>query len=116
MEKITLTCIECPMGCTISVEKDGDKILSVTGNGCPRGKMYAESEVICPRRVLTTTVRVDNGTLIPVKTNKPVKKENLFLYMKKIAEIKAKLPVKIGDVVFKDIEEGVDLVATDNRD
>ena len=38
MKTRELTCIVCPLGCRIKVELDGDKIVSVTGNTCPRGK------------------------------------------------------------------------------
>ena len=59
--KKTLTCIECPIGCEIEVEIHGGKVISLKGNGCPRGKLYAENEVICPRRVVTSTVRAKDG-------------------------------------------------------
>lgn len=109
-----LTCIECPMGCSIEVEVERGKVLSVKGNSCPRGKAYAESEVICPRRVVTSTVRALDGTMIPVKTKQPVKKEEMFEVMKKIATVHPALPVRIGDVLYREIAEGVDLVASGN--
>ena len=31
------TCIMCPVGCTLNVKKEGDKIV-VSGNGCIRGE------------------------------------------------------------------------------
>ena len=39
-----LTCIECPLGCEIEAEVDGEQLVSVSGYGCLRGKKYAESE------------------------------------------------------------------------
>ena len=43
-----LTCIECPLGCHIEVDLEYDnKVAAVRGNSCPRGKAYAESEVVC---------------------------------------------------------------------
>ena len=109
-----LTCIECPMGCSIEVELEGESVLSVKGNSCPRGKAYAESEVICPKRVVTSTVRAKDGRMIPVKTNQPVKKAEMFEIMKKIAAVHPSLPVRIGDVLYREIAEGVDLVASGN--
>ena len=44
MELKKLTCIECPIGCDMEVELEDGKVLSVTGNSCPRGKLYAENE------------------------------------------------------------------------
>ena len=37
MEIRNLTCISCPMGCQITVEMDGNEVVSVTGNTCKRG-------------------------------------------------------------------------------
>ena len=42
MEKRELICIGCPLGCMISVELEGKEVKNVTGNTCPRGKVYAE--------------------------------------------------------------------------
>ena len=109
-----LTCIECPMGCQIEVVIGDKKNLEVRGNSCPRGKVYAENEVVCPVRVLTTTVRACNGSMVCVKTDKPIKKTEIFDVMKKINAIKCNLPVKIGDVLAKNIVGGVNLIATGN--
>ena len=114
MNKTTLTCIECPIGCTIDVEAEEGQVLSVSGNNCPRGAMYAENEVICPRRVLTTTVRAANGEMIPVKTDAPVRKADMFEIMKKINGAHPVLPVKIGDIIIEDVAEGINLIATGN--
>lgn len=102
------------MGCSIEVETEGDKVVSVKGNTCPRGKLYAENEVICPRRVITSTVRAKNGVMIPVKTNAPVKKSEMFEVMKKIDAVHPELPVRIGDILLKKITENIDLIATGN--
>ena len=45
----TLTCIECPIGCEIEVSLEGGTVSCVKGNGCPRGRAYAEAEVVCPK-------------------------------------------------------------------
>ena len=80
--KRTLTCIECPIGCEIEVTLEGGKVVALNGNGCPRGKIYAEAEVVCPKRVVTSTIRAENGEMIPVKTDKPVRKDAIFEVMK----------------------------------
>ncbi len=36
-----LTCIGCPLGCSITVTMNGTDVVSVTGNTCPRGDAYA---------------------------------------------------------------------------
>ena len=57
MEK-ELICVNCPVGCRLTVTIENDTVTEVTGNSCPRGKAYAETECIRPERILTTTVRL----------------------------------------------------------
>lgn len=110
----TLTCIECPMGCEITVELENGEVKNVSGNSCPRGKIYASAEVICPMRVVTSTVRATNGEMIPVKTDKPVKKSKIFNVMQTINSIKCELPVKNGDVLVENISDGANLIVSGN--
>ena len=114
MEKILLTCVECPMGCQIQVEVEKGEVLSVTGNTCPRGKIYAQNEVKCPMRVLTTTVKTYDGKMVAVKTDKPVKRESILSLMKKINAVTIDTPVKIGDIIIENLEGDANLVATDD--
>lgn len=112
-----LTCIECPLGCHIEVDLEYDnKVAAVRGNSCPRGKAYAESEVVCPVRVLTSSVRATNGAMVCVKTDKPIKKSEIFDIMKRINRATCTLSIKIGDVIVENIADGVNLVATGNFD
>ncbi len=114
MEKKELICIECPKGCRITVTHEGESILSIEGNDCKRGAAYASDEAICPRRVLTTTVRATDGRMVPVKTAAPIKKEALLSVMEKIKTLRVSCPVSIGQVVCPAISEDIDLVATRN--
>ncbi len=108
----TFTCVICPKGCSIQVETDGKNVVSVQGNACKRGALYAENEVTNPVRTLTTTVTTDYGTLLPVKTTAPVPKAKLFEFMKIINQTTAKIPVEIGDVLIYNIGgSGADVVA-----
>lgn len=70
-----LTCICCPMGCTITVEKKDEEFI-VSGNGCPRGKKYAVEELTAPTRTVTSSVKVNGGDCLmaSVKTDKPIAK------------------------------------------
>lgn len=120
MEKRELVCVACPLGCGITVSiGDNGEVLEVTGNTCKRGDTYARNEVTAPARSLTTTVRVDGGKayVVPVKSAGPVPKGMMFQCMKVINKASVKAPVKIGDVVIKDIlGTGVDIVATNNAE
>ena len=112
--KVNLTCVECPMGCAIEAEVENGVCLSVKGNSCPRGKLYAENEVVCPKRVLTSTVRALDGKMVPVKTDAPIKKSQLFDVMKKINSVHPQAGVKIGDILTYNISDGVNLVVAGN--
>ncbi len=117
MEKRELTCIGCPMGCSITVEMEGKDILSVAGNSCRIGDRYARTEVINPVRTLTTTAVVEGGDLprVSVRTAANVPKGKLAECMKAINALRLKAPVAIGDIVLHDIAgTGVDVVATKN--
>ncbi len=117
--KKNLTCVACPLGCSIEVEIENGEVISVTGNTCKRGDTYARSEITNPVRSLTTSVKVEGGVhpVVPVKTSGPIPKGKMFDCMKEINSAKISAPVKIGDVVIKNILGlGVDIVATNNMD
>ena len=110
-----LTCIVCPIGCSMEVEIVDGEVISVTGNTCPRGKNYAISECINPERMVTTTIRCENGKVLPVKTDKPIPKDKVFECMNIINNHICKLPVKIKDVIIEDVF-GANIIATKNMD
>jgi len=110
-----LICITCPRGCHLSVDEN----LNVTGNTCPRGVIYAKAELTHPVRMVTSSVNVISETedRLPVKTKEPIPKELIFKVMEEIYKVTAKAPIKIGDVVIKDVlGTGVDIVACKNID
>lgn len=106
-----LTCIVCPVGCSLEVTIDDGKVVSVTGNTCKRGEDYAISECTNPVRTVTTTIKTTEGVCVPVKTSKPIPKGEMLTLMKLIANVNISLPIKIGDVIIKDVY-GADVVAT----
>lgn len=114
MEVRKLTCIECPMGCSIEVTELKGKGLVITGNSCARGKIYAENEVICPKRVITSTVKVNDGRVVSVKTDGPVPKSLTFNIMNRINAIELERCPKIGEIVLENVIEGINVVATDD--
>lgn len=69
----TVTCTLCPNGC--QVKWDG---MQYEGNRCPRGAEFAEQERIAPVRTVTTTVKTADGRLMPVRTDVPVPKAQVF--------------------------------------
>lgn len=115
--KRNLTCIVCPLGCNLEVAFDEQgKITSITGNTCKRGAVYAEEECTHPSRVITTTVVCNDGSVVPVKTNKAIPKEKIFECMSQINAACATLPVKAGDVIIKGVAgTDSDIIATADK-
>ncbi len=113
--KRELTCIVCPIGCRLAAEINDGRVTAVSGNNCPRGRAYAESECISPVRTITTTVRCKGGKLLPVKTNMPIPKEKIFEAMEIINNAHPVLPIAVGDVIIKDVF-GSRVVAVRNMD
>lgn len=113
-----LTCIVCPRGCTLSVELgENNKVQSVSGNLCPRGKTYAEAECTHPVRTVTTTMRCEDGEVVACKTADTIPKESIFEVMRHINETVAPSRVKIGDVLIENVANtGVSVVATANKE
>ncbi len=109
-----MTCINCPMGCSLEVAKAADGTLAVTGNLCPRGETYARQEVTAPVRMVTGLVRV-KGTRRPlcVKTKTAVPKGRIADVLAALASMEVEPPVALGDVVIADVcGTGVPVVAT----
>ena len=117
MEIRNLTCISCPMGCPITVEMEGEEIISVTGNTCKRGEVYARKEVTNPTRIVTSTVKVRGGAadMVSVKTKEDIPKGKIFECVRALKGVEIEAPVHIGDVVVQNAAgTGGDIVATKN--
>ena len=108
-----MICIMCPMGCNLTVTKNGDDI-TVTGNNCQRGVIFAKEELTCPKRIVTSSVKTEQGVRA-CKTSQPVPKSMIFDVMKEIEKLRLK-KVKFGDVVIKNVlNTGADIVITANE-
>lgn len=119
---VRMCCTTCPNGCALTVQADGDRVLSVEGNTCKRGITFAEQELVCPKRMLTSTVlqitengRAQKGNtehLIPVRTAAPVPREKMMAIMQEIRELRIQEPVRTGDVLIRNAAgTGIDVIA-----
>ncbi|MBE6634929.1 MAG: DUF1667 domain-containing protein [Ruminococcaceae bacterium] len=117
MKTRELTCIVCPRGCDLIAELDDNGTpIRVTGNLCPRGKTYAENECTNPQRVVTTTVRCEDGCVVSCKTNTTIPKSLVLEAMKVINSTVAPAELAIGDVIIENIlGTGADVVATGRK-
>jgi CxxC motif-containing protein len=109
-------CINCPLGCHLEVEEDEkDNIVDVRGWGCKRGDKYARQEHTDPRRMVTTTVSVSNGTWarLPVRTSEEIVKVQIMDVCNLLQKTNVTAPIKMGDVIVSNIlDSGVDIVAS----
>ncbi len=112
-----MICINCPMGCHLTVDDTDKNNIIVTGNTCPRGKTYAINEVTAPKRMVTGSVRVIGGVIAmaSVKTREAIPKELIFSCLEELKKVQLIAPVRIGDVVVANVCGcGVDVIATKN--
>lgn len=111
-----LICINCPMGCPLTVTLEDGVVTSVTGNTCPRGDAYGRKEVTNPTRIVTTTVPVDGSAterMVSIKTAHDIPKGKIFDVVRALKDVRATAPVAIGDVILADVcGTGVDVIAT----
>ncbi len=114
-----LICIGCPAGCLITVNKEADESLTVTGNSCQVGEEYARKEITAPTRIVTSLVQVTGGTgtVVAAKTANHIPKGKIRACMEAISKTVVFAPVKAGDVLIADVAgTGVDIVATANME
>lgn len=120
IETLKFNCTTCPSECllTVEVERDADgvaEVRSVAGNSCPRGDKFAHQELICPMRVLTTTVAVSGGdeALLPVRTAEAIPLELHAQAMDLIRGLVVNAPIRMGDIVLPNLlNTGIDLIAS----
>ncbi len=114
-DKAAIICITCPMGCRLDVTLEEGKVVSVEGQACKRGLIYAQDEINDPRRVVTTTVRILNGLhpLLPVYTERPFPKHQIFPLLQELRRITVKAPVYAGQVILTDaLGTGINVLAS----
>jgi CxxC motif-containing protein len=111
-----IICIICPLACRVSVAVDDEgHIIQIANFQCKKGKEYAVAEYRTPLRVLTTTVIVEKSrhALLPVRTNRAIPRKELFDCMDHLATIRVKPPLKVGEVIVKNIlNTGSDIITT----
>lgn len=114
-----LTCIGCPMGCSLEVKVENGEVVDVKGNTCPKGKTYAEKECTNPTRIVTSSVKIEGGVIdvVSVKTENDIPKDKIFQCIDELRGLVVKAPIKIGDIVLKNVADtGVNIIATKQVD
>ena len=108
-----LICINCPRGCELDVEVNGDDVV-VKGHVCPRGEEYGRAETTNPTRVVTGLVKVAGSRRpLPVKTRTAIPKGKIADITNLLANTTVVSPKCTGDIIIPDVcGTGVDVVAT----
>lgn len=107
----------CPSGCEIEIEFNGKEIVSVTGQNCKRGELYAYQEILNPMRTISSSVRMVGASqpLCSVRLSKPVPKKEIFNVMNAINQVSLVAPVSMGQVIIKNVcGLDSDVIATKN--
>ena len=111
---MNLVCTSCPVGCRLTIIEDDGK-LEVSGNACKRGETYAADEATDPKRMVTSSVKIEQGVLplVSVKTNVPIQKAFVSETINLIKKATVIAPIAIGDVIIPNVAgTGVNIVAT----
>lgn len=115
MDEITkMICITCPKGCTLDVTHDGKTVVKVE-KGCKRGAEYAQRELVDPRRMVATTLRVKGGIhpLVPVYTQAPFPKPRIPELVAELRKVELAAPVAGGSVVVENVlGTGINIIAS----
>jgi CxxC motif-containing protein len=110
-----IICVGCPMGCLVTLTINNEEVEGITGNRCKQGERYVLEEYRNPVRTLTTTLLTLDSSqpLLPVRTAVPILKTEVLTIAKALADVRAKPPIKTGEVVVSgESGIGVDVVAT----
>jgi len=112
--KREITCISCPLGCSLEVSLADGQVVAVTGNECPRGVSYARQECVHPERMVTALIPIPGRTPpLSVRTERPIPKDKITDCLCAIADARPTLPIRIGDVIIPDVAgAGVAVIAT----
>ncbi|HON88782.1 MAG TPA: DUF1667 domain-containing protein [Spirochaetia bacterium] len=109
METINnLVCIICPKGCRITIEYEisenkSKAIKSISGFSCPKGKFYAEQEILEPLRTLTTTIKTSykEHARLAVRSDSEIPLAQLIPVIKYLRTIVIKQPISAGTCIVK---------------
>jgi CxxC motif-containing protein len=114
-EEITkLICITCPKGCTLEVQREGETVVKVE-QGCKRGHEYANRELVDPRRMISSTVKIAGGLhpLLPVYTSEAFPKPRIPELMIALRKLKIKAPIRMNEAVLENaLGTGVNILAS----
>lgn len=95
-------CTTCPNGCLLTID---EKTLKVTGNKCPRGELFAKSELTCPKRTICSSIKttIQGFNVISVRTDKEIDKKLIPELMRELKNATINERLSIGSIVIKNV-------------
>ena len=114
-KEVELICTACPQGCTLTAVIENGEVIEVRGYNCKKGLDYGVAEMTDPRRMVATTVKVNNGfhPLLPVYTERPVPKPLIPQILDEIRKVEVTAPVKMKSVIVENVlGTGVNVLAS----
>ena len=88
--------------------------MKVKGNECKIGIEYAREEIKNPRRIVSTTIKINNGKYprLPVRTKDAVPKNKIKKVIEAIKGKSIDAPIKKDKIIIKNIAgTGIDLIS-----
>ena len=113
-----MVCIVCPNGCRLQVDKTADGV-TVQGARCKRGENFAVTELTCPTRSVTSSVKttVVGYPVLSVRTDGEIPKEKISEFIRKLSEFTLDKKVPIGTILIKNVcGTGVNVITTTEMD
>ncbi len=113
-QKKQITCILCPKSCNI-IGVFYNKEIKVWGNNCKKGYDFFFEEIKENKRILTAVIPIDSKVekTLPVRSEKPVRKNLLMDLVKELKNYSVKPPIKMGDIVLDNLlNKNINIVAT----
>lgn len=111
-----IICITCPKGCEARLWKE-EGTIKIKGKICKKGKEYLQQEFLEPKRILTSTVVVENSHAkrLPVRTAESIPKKDMFRAMDQINRTKVSPSIRVGEVIISNLlNTGVDVISSDD--
>lgn len=113
-----MVCIVCPNGCRLNVENVSGEI-SVVGAKCKRGESFAKTELTCPTRSVTTSVKtaIPGYPVVSVRTDGEIPKEKIFDLIADLSKFTLDKKVPIGTIILKGVcGTNVNVITTTNME
>lgn len=109
-----MICIVCPNGCHLKIDASKEEI-KVTDNLCPRGEAFARTEMTCPMRTISSTVKTTSSLqpVVSVKVSQEIPKSKIFDVMDQIQSVVLDHDLDVGQPVIQNVcDLGVDVILT----